>query len=123
MPARTSASSAAWRSSSRRWTSTVTRGLATLEVPPEADAAEGPAGPGGKEVPIGVARVAWRGDARAAAQHLLVHHELPVVLADRPGPRAEAGVGGVRTEVHCHRAPQSWSSSTACRGCNRSAGA
>ena len=64
-----------------------------LQVPGQADAAERPAGGGGEEVAVGGAEVARRGDARTAPQHVLVHHELAVVLADRTRGRAEARVG------------------------------
>ena len=61
----------------------------------EAETGERPAGGRREEVAVGRPGVARRGDARAAAQHHLVAHELAVVLTDRAGRRLEAGVGQV----------------------------
>src|ERR1700677_1761319 len=58
-------------------------------------AAEGPSGRRWEEVPVGGAEVVGGRHAGAAAQHVLVDHELAVVLADRPGGRLEARVGTV----------------------------
>ena len=56
----------------------------------EAEAGERPARARREEVAVGAPGVAGRGDAAAAAQHLLVHHELAVVLADRAGGRVRS---------------------------------
>src|SRR5271165_6770065 len=89
---------AARRSSGVTWTSTVRwvwRATGLLEVAGEADAAERPARRGGEEIAVRGADVVGRGHAAPAPQHVLVDHELAVVLADGPRRRAEAGVGAV----------------------------
>ncbi len=64
----------------------------SCEVLGESEAAEHPAGSGGEEVAVGGAGVAGGGDGGAAAQDLLVDHELAVVFADGAGRGSEAGV-------------------------------
>src|ERR1700734_2756021 len=66
-------------------------------VPGQSQSAEGPAGAGWEEVSIGRADVPGWSGAAPAAQNVLAHHELSVVLTDgtRRGP--EAGVGRVGT--------------------------
>ena len=51
--------------------------------------------PGGEEVAVGGAGVSGRGGAAAAAEHVLAHHELAVVLAHGPRSGAESRIGGV----------------------------
>ena len=62
----------------------------------QADAGEHPPRRRREEVAVRAAGVARGRRQRAAAQHLLVDHELAVVLADRAGRRAEPGVRRVR---------------------------
>src|SRR5690606_25527450 len=54
-----------------------------------------PAGMGGEKIAVGDPAVIGRRHARAAPQHVLVHHELAVVLADGARGRLEARVGRV----------------------------
>src|SRR4051794_9679499 len=93
------------RSSSSAWVSILSAirrhmRLATLPekrsaVFREPDPAHLPPGARREKVPVARPEVPRRAEAGAAAQHQLVAHELPVVLAERPGGGAEAGVGGV----------------------------
>src|SRR5699024_5271430 len=62
-------------------------------VPGQAQAAEGPAHVWIEEVAVAGAQVIRRGDATAAAQHLLAAHELAVVFAEAAAQGLEAGVG------------------------------
>src|SRR5258705_422641 len=68
---------------------------ASLCIARETQARELPARIGRKEVSIACADVAGRCRARSAAQHVLAAHELAVVLTDRAGGTAEAGVRSV----------------------------
>src|SRR5450755_38699 len=66
-----------------------------LRVLRQAEPAEGPAGSGGEEVSIGGAGMARWGGAASSAEHVLAHHELAVVLADRARRGAKARVGRI----------------------------
>src|SRR3954447_11468420 len=68
---------------------------ARRSFPGETDAGERPAGVRREEVAVRPASVARRGGDAAAAQHVLVHHELAVVLADGAGGGHEPGIGDV----------------------------
>ena len=72
----------------------------------EAEAARTPSGRG-RGRSCGSVRRAWPGGVarQLPREHLLVDHELAVVLADRAGGRAEARVGEYGLAVHCHTAP------------------
>ena len=87
------------------------------DVAGEAQPGEGPPGPGREEVAVGGPGVAGRGGARAAPEHVLVHHELAVVLAHRSGRRDEAGVGGIGRRGPLPDIPQGVGGRTGrCRG-------
>src|SRR5215469_9792160 len=64
-------------------------------IPGQPDAAKSPAGARGEEVPVGGTYVPGRGGATAAAQDVLAHHELAVVLADSARSGTKARIGGV----------------------------
>src|SRR5580704_16315964 len=61
----------------------------------EPQAAELPACRGRKKVAITEPVMPGRGRERGAAQHHLVHHEFPVVLAERTGRRPVPGIGRI----------------------------
>ena len=67
-------------------------------VPGQPQPAEGPARAGREEVAVGGTDVPGRRGAAPAAQHVLAHHELAVVLADgaRSGPEPRVGRVGAR---------------------------
>ena len=81
-------------------------------VPGQSHAAERPAGAGREEVAIGGTHVARGRDAASAAEHVLAHHELAVVLADRTGRRRGTPDTGSRRSTSTPRRPRrsrSWS--------------
>src|SRR5664280_1339983 len=65
------------------------------DVSSQPQTGEGPAGGRGEEVAIGGPGVTRGCHTRSSPQHVLVDHELAVVLADRPGSSLEPGVGAV----------------------------
>src|SRR5664280_3449132 len=76
-----------------RWSYRVRRPASGVAGHPQAG--EGPAGRGREEVTIAGADVFRRGHAGPAAEHILVDHELAVVLAHRAGGDLEPRVGAV----------------------------
>src|SRR5690606_6914752 len=79
------------------WTETETRSsagavLVRSPIGRQPHAGEGPARSRGEEVAVRDPGVAGRGRAAAAPEHVLVHHELAVVLADGSRRRCEPAV-------------------------------
>src|SRR3984957_4178443 len=64
-------------------------------VPGQPQSAEGPARTRREEVSVRRTGVPGRSRAAPAAQHVLAHHELSVVLTDGARSGAEAGVGRI----------------------------
>ena len=68
-----------------------------VQIPGEPNAAELPGGISVEEVSVGGSDMTPGGGAGPAPEHVLVRHELPVVLAERTLDRAKAGIRCVGT--------------------------
>src|SRR6266567_5418507 len=78
----------------------------------KSDTHELPLGIGRKEVAVGGPHMSKGGSAGAAAQDVLVAHELSIVFSDRPRPRLEVRIGRIgalgpfpHVAIHLRQAP------------------